>query len=148
MIIHRHLFFLVLFALIIVPPVTIKLIWLAQSQKTKGIFYFEGHGNALEQMRSSYSLIFFKLGKDTVWFEGPGGMRLKENATVAVRYNKHHPADAKVDNFLSIWGAMPFYGGIPVVMLLVLFLHPHIIPYRARLRLNLKSPFIWLVDGA
>jgi hypothetical protein len=142
MTIHRHRFFLALFALLIVPLVAKKLIWLAQSKTTTGIFYMKIHGNALEQMRGTFSLIYFKLGKDTIWFEETGYLKVKEGQPVAVRYQKNNPSDALVNNFRTVWGATVIYGGLPVLVLLVLFLHPHIIPYNARLRLTRKKPYI------
>jgi hypothetical protein len=142
MVLHRHMFFLILFALIIVPAVAYRVIWLATAKKVQGVFYMEGHGNALEQVRSSYSYIWFKHGKDTVWFEGLGNMNYKEGEKVPVLYHEDHPSAARVDNFLSVWGATTIYGGIPVVVLLLLFLHPHIIPYDARLRLCRQKPYI------
>src|SRR5262249_49525517 len=117
MVMHRHLFFGYFFILLIVPPVAYRLIWLASSTRTQGVFYMEGHGNALEQIRTAYSFVYFKHGTDTVWFEGVGNRSYKEGQQVPVLYHKDHPADARVDDFLSVWGATVIYGGIPVLVL-------------------------------
>ncbi len=146
MVLHRHTFFLILFALLIVPPVAYKVFWLAGSKKAEGVFYMKQQGNALDQFRASNSLIWFMNGKDTVWFEEPGYLNSKEGEKVAVRFQKSDPSDAKVDTFRIIWGGTVIYGGIPVLILLVLFLHPHVIPYHVRMRFTRKKPFIQLLN--
>ena len=145
MIITRTKFFLSIILLLITPLVVPKMVWLLQSKKTMGIFSFEGKGNALDQWRSSYSVIYFMVGKDTIWFNGPGGLRLREDAIVPVRYLPSSPDNAKLDSFKSIWGATAVYGGIPLLILLVIFLHPEIVPYRSKVRVMLNKPFLKLV---
>lgn len=148
MVMSRTKFFLALFSLLIVPLLSYKLIWLLRSKKATGIFAFEGRGNALDQMRFPYSDIYFKNGKDTVWFKGPGSLHLKPGTAVPVRYLPGNPADAKIDTFKALWGATAVYGGIPLLILLVICLHPEIIPYKAKVILTRKSPYVRLLPGS
>jgi hypothetical protein len=146
MVMPRTKFFLALFLLYTTPLVLSKLIWLIQSKKATGKFAFESHGNALDQMRFPYSEIYFKHGNDTIWFNGPAGLHLKAGDMVPVRYLTSNPSNARLDSFKAIWGATVVYGGIPFLILLVIFLHPEIIPYRKKVLLQWKKPFVWVVS--
>lgn len=145
MIMHRTKFFLVLISLLVIPLVGYRVIWLLRSQKVNGIFSFESRGNALEQIRFPQSEIYYKNGNDTIWLKGPGGLKLKPGATVIIRYIASDPSNARLDNFKSIWGATVVYGGIPFLILIVIFLHPEIIPYRSKVAISLKKPFVRVV---
>jgi hypothetical protein len=145
MIVRRSIFFLSLFLVIIIIFPVNTLVWLMQSQKTMGVFVFQGEGNALEQFRETFVEIYFKHGKDTVVIKEPGRLRMKIGDLVPVRYLPHHPAGAKVAMFRTLWGSSVVYGGIFFCILLVIFLHPEIVPRRARLKLTYKRPFIQIV---
>jgi hypothetical protein len=145
MIIHRTKFFLVLICLYITPLVLYRVIWLLQSKKTTGIFAFVTYGSALDQIRSPYSEIYFKHGIDTVWFQEPGKLKYKPGAIVPVRYLAGNPSNARLDTFRSLWMATIVYGGIPLLVLLAISLHPEIVPYRKKVMLTRKKPFVWVV---
>jgi hypothetical protein len=142
MIIHRTKFFLALMCLIVIPLVTYKCIWLMQSRKVNGIFAFEGRGNALEQIRFPHSEIWFRDGNDTVWIKGPGGLNLKKGDVVGVRFLPGDPDNARLDSFMGIWGGAVVYGGIILLVLTAIAFHPEIVPYRSKVMLTGKSPFI------
>lgn len=142
MIIQRTIFFLMLSVFFILLISGGKVIWFLRSEKTTGIFYFEGRGNALEQIRIANSYIYFRHGKDTVWFNGPAGLNVPEGAAIPVRYNPANPSDAKVNTFFGIWGGTIVYSSLPLLVLLVLMVHPHIIPYRSAIQLTRKPPFM------
>jgi hypothetical protein len=97
-------------------------------------------------MRFAHSEIYFKSGNDTIWVNGPGGLHLKPGDAVPLRYHRSNPSDARVDTFKAIWGATVVYGGIPFLILLVIFLHPEIVPYRNKVMLRWKKPFVWVVS--
>ncbi|HEX6427206.1 MAG TPA: hypothetical protein VF008_05950 [Niastella sp.] len=145
MVISRTKFFLALFLLLILPLLVYKVFWLIQSNKANGVFAFEGNGNALDQMRFPYSDIYFINGRDTVWFKGPGNLNLQPGAIVPVRYLSGNPSNAKIDTFKSIWFDTIIYGGIPFLILLVIFLQPGIVPYRSNLELTPRKPFVRVV---
>ncbi|THU40769.1 hypothetical protein FAM09_01250 [Niastella caeni] len=84
-------------------------------------------------------------GKDTIWFKGPGYYHLQEGAVVPVRYLTGNPAGARVDTFKSIWFDTIIYGGIPFLILLVIFLHPEIVPFRSKVMVSRRKPFVRVV---
>jgi hypothetical protein len=145
MLIHRTLFFLAIALFLILPHVTLKVIWLLASEKTTGVFYLHGRGNALDQIRTTNSYIYFKHHKDTIWFSDIGNLKINEGDEVPVVYQKRNPSDAKVNTFMSIWGTTVFYSGVPLLILLVTAIHPGIIPYSSKLRLTIKKPFVQII---
>ncbi|MBO9201048.1 MULTISPECIES: DUF3592 domain-containing protein [Niastella] len=145
MVISRTKFFVAIILLLVTPLVVSKIIWLLQAKKTTGIFAFESYGPALDQIRFPYSMIYFMVGKDTFWFKGPGKLELPENTLVPIRYLPRNPSNAKLDSFRSIWIGTIIYGGIPLLILLVIFLHPAIVPYRSKVHLTLDKPFLRVV---
>jgi hypothetical protein len=142
---HRTKFFLVLISLWVIPLVSYRVIWLLQSKRATGLFAFQSYGPALDQIRFPYSVIYFKVGKDTIFFKAPPHLRLSKNAVVTVLYQPRNPEDARLDSFKAIWSGTIIYGGIPLLFLIVIFLHPEIIPYRSKVELRAKSPFVRVV---
>ena len=140
--VKRTTFFLVLFVLYAVPLVAGKFIWLLHSRRAMGIMAFEGKGEAGDQIPLDYSVIYFRHEKDTIWFNGLGNLHLPPNTPVPIRYNIDDPHDVQVDIFAGIWGKPLVYGGIPLLMLLVIFLDPVVVPRRAGIRLSLKRPWV------
>jgi hypothetical protein len=140
MAIRRTYFFLLLFTILIVPFIIYKIVWLAGSEKTYGKMSFIGKTFS-GQMDDVYSVISFMVGKDTIWFNGRNNIFFEEGETLPVRYQPNNPVDAKVNVFLAIWGDTLVYGGIPVLILIVIFVHPQIVPYRSRIQLTVRKPF-------
>lgn len=145
MIISRNKFFLVAAATLLLPMLVPKMIWLTHTRHSIGVMAFEGRGGAGDQIPLSYSVVYFKLGKDTIWFNGLGNLHLHPGDSIPIRFKTANPSDAKVDIFAGIWGDTLVYGGIPTLMLLVMFLHPTLVPRRSKLKLTMKKPFIWIV---
>jgi len=102
-------------------------------------------GSAGEQIKLSYSFVYFTYGNQKIWFEGPGHMDLKEGTIVPIRYQVNDPADAKVDTFFGLWADTVVYCGEPFVMLIFIFLHRGIFPPGSRIRLMFKKPFLQIV---
>jgi hypothetical protein len=117
-----------------------------QSRKVNGIFAFESLGPALDQIRFPHSEFWFKNGRDTVWIIGPGGLKLEKGAIVPLRFIPGNETGAKVDNFKGIWMGTVVYGGIILLVFTVIFLHPEIIPYRSRVKLTGRLPFVYVVS--
>jgi hypothetical protein len=145
MVIRRNRFFLLLFLAYITAVAGNKLVWLIGTKTTTGIFAFQGRGNALDQFPESSSFIYFVYQNDTVWFKARGWLGLPENSTVPVRFLKSDPADAKIDNFRGIWLSTIIYGSLPLLVLLVAFAHPEIVPWRSRVVLIPRKPFIKVI---
>ena len=131
-----------LFFLVTVPFFPGKLWWLAHSRKATGVLFLEGRGEAGDQIPLNYTIICFRLAKDTIWFNGLGNLHLPEGTPLPVRYQADNPYDAKVDIFEGICGDTVVYAGILVLMLIVIALHPLVVPYRKKVLLTLKKPYI------
>lgn len=145
MVIRRNTFFLVLALVYLLIAGGPKLIWFLNSQKTTGIFAFQGRGNALDQLPERASFIYFRHGNDTIWFKALAGLGLPENAPVPVRFQKNNPQNARIDNFRGIWLSTIVYGALPFLVLIVAFIHPHIVPWRSRILLIRRKPFIKII---
>jgi hypothetical protein len=145
MVIRRNSFFLLLALVYIALVAAPKLVWLLGSEKTIGIFAFPGLGNALDQFPERSSYIYFIYRDDTVWFKAPGRLDLAENSPIAVRFRKNNPQDAKIDNLRGIWLSTLVYGSLPFLVLIVTFLHPAIVPWRSRIVLIPRKPFIKVI---
>jgi hypothetical protein len=145
MVIRRNTFFLVLALIYITVLAGPKLVWLIGTEKTNGIFAFQGRGNALDQFPESSSFIYFIHKNDTVWFKARGWLGLPENSPIAVRFKKNNPQDARINNFDGIWLSTMVYGSMPLLLLVVIFVHPHIVPWRSRVVLIPRKPFIKVI---
>ena len=84
-------------------------------------------------------------GKDTVWFNSTDNLFFEPGQQVTVLYQQEDPRNARVNVFADLWGDTVVYGGIPAIILLVIFIHPHIIPYKKKVKLANQQPFIHLV---
>jgi len=143
MTLSKFRFFVLLILIVTSPFLVYKFIWLAKSRKVNGTMGFVGKDYAGSYVHV-YSNIMFMVDKDTIWFNGNDNIFFKEGETVPVRYQVSNPYEARIDNFSAIWGDTVVYGGIPVLILIALFLHPAVIPRRAKIRLNKAKPFISL----
>ncbi len=147
MVLSRNSFFLLLAALILLPLVFYKLAWLAGTRETTGTMYFTGHGNLGSILGiSTYPVIRFRNGKDTIVFNGNVNIPLKPDELVSVRYQADNPADAKVNSFTCIWGDTLAYELGPFLILLVVFFHPDLVPKNAKVILG-KKPWVRFVNG-
>jgi hypothetical protein len=145
MILSRHSFFLLLVAIILLPLPIYKLLWLAGSCEATGTLYFMGHGNFGSVLGiSTYPVIWFKKGNDTVIFNGNVNIPLKPDEKVSIRYQKRNPSDAKVNSFTCIWGDTLAYELGPLLVILIVFLHPDLVPKKAKISLHWKSSIRFL----
>lgn len=145
MILHRNTFFLLLAVLYVGVIASPRLVWLARSEKATGIFAFQGRGNALELLPESASFIYYMYGKDTSWFKALGGLGLPENTPIAVRFHKDDPQSALIDSWRDIWLPTMVYGALPMLVLIVAFIHPHIIPWKSKVIIVRRRPFVKLI---
>ena len=146
MIVSRNSFFLVLTAVVLLPLIGYKLFWLAGTRETEGTMYFTGHGNLGSVLGvSTYPVIWFRSGKDTIFFNGNVNIPLKTDEKVSVRYRKDNPTDAKVNSFTCIWGDALAYELGPLLILLIVFFHPDLVPKKARLLIG-KKPFLQFIS--
>lgn len=146
MLLSKNKFFLLLFLITFSPFLIYKLVWIARSEKVNGVMGFVGKSYT-GQIGHSYSVVSFQVGKDTIWMNGNDNIFFKKGSAVPIRYQKHDPNDARLNIFPSMWGDTLVYGGIPVAILLLLFLHPHIFPRRTKFRLSGKRPFVQAIPA-
>ena len=144
MIIHRTKFFLLLFVIAMTPFLFYKIWWIAHSSKTNGVMGFVGRSYT-GQIGHEYAVIIFKAGEKTFWFNGNDNIFFRTGETVPVRYQQKNPYEARINIFVSMWGDTLVYGGIPLLILLVIFFHPEIIPRRSKVMLVAGKPFIRIV---
>jgi hypothetical protein len=142
MILSRNSFFIILFGLIISPFLFYKMIWLTGTRETTGTMYFTGHGNLGSVLGvSTYPVIRFRLGKDTIYFNGNVNLPLKEGQQVPVRYQKNNPQDAKINEFTCIWGDTMAYALAPLLFFLIVFFHRDLVPKKAKIQLTRERPW-------
>jgi hypothetical protein len=143
MIFSRNIFFLFMFILFVMPLPFCKLIWLAGSRETTGTMYFTGHGNLGSVLGiSTYPVIWFKAGTDTVYFNGNVNIPLKDGEQISVRYRKNNPQDARINVFSSLWGDTVAYMLAPFLIFLVAFFHPDLVPKKGKIAVGMKKPWL------
>ena len=145
MVIRRTVFFLTLFVILFIVIAGNKLLWLMRAEKTTGRFEFQERGNALEQISVTSYEGSYLLGNERVWFKSEGVLPFKRGTPVTVLYQPQHPTDAKIYTLIGFWGSTIVNGGILFTVLLAIFVHPDIVPRRAKLRLHYKKPFIQVI---
>jgi hypothetical protein len=144
MLISRTRFFLAAFILLITPFLLYKIGWLIRSEKVIGTMSFVGKSYT-GQLSHVYSVIWFMNGKDTIWFNGMDEILYEKGERVPVRFIPSDPSSARIDTFSSIWADVLGFGGVPALMLLLVFLHPDIVPRQSKIRLVARKPFIQIV---
>ena len=97
------------------------------------------------QLPHEYSAIKFIVGKDTAWFNTNDNIIFKPGEIVPVRYQPTNLYDAKVDMFVEIWGDAAVYGGELALIVVIIFLHPAIIPRKSKIRVRASKPFLQTV---
>jgi len=100
-----------------------------------------------DQIRQDYSVVSFKVRGKEIWFNGLGNLSYKPGEIIPIRYQPDDPYDARVDIFAGIWGDALVNSGIPVFLLIVLFLHPEVVPWGSRVRLTVKRPFVQIFSS-
>lgn len=142
MTVSRNRFFAVL-VLFFVPFFIPRLIWLQQSRPVTGSVSFTGKDQA-GQFVHTYAVITFRVNDSLYWFNGPDNMLYPEGTPIQVLYQPARPADARINSFLSVWGDLLVYTGIPFLLILILYIHPQIIPWGSRIRFSSRSPYLTL----
>ena len=79
-----------------------------------------------------------------VYRETRAGYKRKTDDPIPVWYIPSEVTNARIDDFLGLWGDLLVYGGIPELILLFAFLHPEVVPWGSGLLLTRKSPYIRL----
>jgi hypothetical protein len=112
--------------------------------------WYIGHGNFGSVLGvSTYSVIRYEVGKDSLYFNSNINLNLRPGEVVQIRYQKNNPSDAIADDFVSMWAETLVYALFPVLILLVLFLMPErfdpVIPKKSKVLIG-KKPFIQILQ--
>ena len=143
----RNQFFILLFLVIFLTLSLSKLLWLATASSTTGVVSFTGHGNLGAALGiSSYPVVRFVTGRDTIFFNGNADLKLKEGLVVPVLYQKGDPVDAKINTFLAIWGDTIAYALGPLLIFIALFLIPDVFPRHSVIRFSRKRFFSFVSE--
>jgi len=147
MVLSRNQFFLI-FSIIFLGPFLIqKIIWIAKSRETMGQMWFMGHTLEVQSI-SDHPVIRFRVGNDSIFFNSPVDHGYEKGESVPVRYQSNHPSDARVSNFIGLWGDTIVYALLPLLILVVLFFTPEkfnpIFPKKARVVLGIR-PLVKIV---
>ena len=138
---NRIQFLLILAAFFILPFFIYKIIWLVNSAPATGTMCFMGK-SLNGQLSSTYPVIkLTSLTGDTIFFNGINEAIYQRGDRIPVRYQKNNPMDARINQFKGIWLDTIIYAMTPFIMLLIVFLHPDIIPRRSKIIIG-KNPFI------
>lgn len=143
MLLTKNEFFALLFGLVLVPFLAYNSIWLAGTEKVEGRVVGIGQRMGMNIGKSTYALVSFKAGADTVWFQGLD-QNYKEGDTVPVRYRRNDPSNARVATFLSLWGDVLGWAVIPLMVVVVLYFSPDMVPKRAMVLVG-RKPFIRVI---
>ena len=132
-------FFFLLLCMLLLPFVIYKTVWLVASVPTQGTMCFMGK-NLNGQFSSTYPVIKFRTEKgDTIFFNGLNEAEYKIGAQVPVRYQRTNPSDARINGFAAIWQDAIIYALVPVLVLLLVFVHPGIIQRQSKIIIGKKA---------
>jgi hypothetical protein len=143
MLLTKNEFFALLFAVVLTPFLAYNTIWLAGTQKTEGKVQGIGQRMGMNLGKSTYALVSFQTATDTVWFQGLDE-HYRQGDRVPVRYRKSNPTDVRVATFLSLWGDVLAYAFIPLMVVVVLYFSPDVVPKRAMVWVG-KKPLIRVI---
>lgn len=144
MILGRNGFFLGLLLLVTVPVLSYKLVWLLRAKKATAVFAF--HGKEIRgQMESRHAVMYFTTGNDTTFFNAIDNPAYVSGDRFPVLYQSANLADASLVDFENMWMTTGVMLGVPLVFLLIVFLHKEIIPYGSKIRLSVRAPFMQVI---
>ncbi len=140
-------FGILVMALVIAPFVAYKGVWLLQSVPATGTMCFMGK-SLNGQFSSTYPVIKFNTPKgDTIFFNGLEQAEYQPGQLVPIRYQKNNPNDARINQFAGIWQDTLVYALLPFVLLMMVLLHPEIIPRGAKIIIG-RKPFFSVIAPA
>jgi hypothetical protein len=132
-------FAILLMALLVLPFFGYKAVWLLRSVPAMGTMCFMGK-SLNGQLSSTYPVIrFSSLAGDTIYFNGADELAYKRGELIPIRYREGKPAEARIDSFAGAWLDTVIYAMVPFLLLLIVFLHPEIIPHRSKIIIGKKA---------
>jgi len=145
MTLRRNQFFLLLFVLFVCPFVAYRLWWLARSEKAQGRMWFEGR--TIEVQGTSHHPVYqYRLGNDSIWFQGTIDLGYRRGDLVSVRYQPDDLRDARINSFIPLWYDTFAYLAVPFLILLIVFIKKDIVPRGSRIRLG-RRPLLKMLPA-
>lgn len=117
-----------------------RVVWLLKADRARGTVIMTGHGNLGSAVGlSTYQVVQFVAGTDTIVFNGDTDLGLKGGSTVPVLYHAGEPHLAKIDLFDAIWMQTIIYFAGPFLVLVIIFFTPEIVPRRSSVVIDRKG---------
>jgi hypothetical protein len=136
----RNQFFLICIAILIGIFFAYKLVWVITARKTVGEVIMTGHGNLGSALGlSTYQVIKFQAKLDTVVFNSEFDLGLQSGEKVHVLYHRDNPGAAKTNSFTSIWVDSIIYSVGPLLVLIVIFVTPDLIPKKSKIVIGMRG---------
>lgn len=142
---HKWPFLLLTWAVAVSPLLLYKAWWIATATRTRGRVMFHGK-ELLGQMERVYSVISYAAAGDSSYFNSPSDMLLPKDEKVTVLYHAGDLQGARLTDFGSLFNDLLIPALILLTMAVLIGLHKHIIPPKARFDLRLRRPFISMVE--
>ncbi len=100
------------------------------------------------QFAHNYPVIKFSSnGRDTIFFNGTDELTYQKGEMVPVRFQEKNLQDARINSFKGLWMDTLIYALIPLLILVIIYFHPDLLPQDARVVLGFK-PIISVVEPA
>jgi len=136
----RTQFFLLSFSVLFSLFFAQKIIWLARANRAKGRVVMTGHGNFGSVIGlSTYQVIKYVVNTDTIVFNGDMDLGLVEGSQVSILYQPGQPYDAKVSQFKALFGDSLVYFIGPLLVLIIIFLTPGLIPKHSQIAIGWRG---------
>ena len=102
---------IVTFIILLAPYVIYRLIWLRNSQITKGVVLYTNETRALS-FTQTYPVIRFETEKYVIKVTGHYNAKYDEGDSIDIRYNPSHPLSYKINTFWNCWYDVFIWGGV------------------------------------
>lgn len=145
MVFTRTTFFVLLVLLLLMPVIGSRLWWLASARKARATTAFAGKEISGQLVRNYSVMMFSVSGSDTVFFNTGNEEIYQPGSVLPILYQPKDPTNARVNRFWSIWMDSIVIGGVLASIWLIVFLHPAIVPYRSKVEVLLRRPFIRII---
>jgi hypothetical protein len=106
---------LIFFAILLLPVIAFRLVWLRRSVVTKGVvLYF--NQTVFTRPRQYYPVIqFYTADNDTVTVRGHYNAPYEEGDSVQLRYIPSNPRNYRIDSFWNCWIETVLWAGFLVL---------------------------------
>jgi hypothetical protein len=112
---NRIQLLLIIFAVLLLPFIIYRLMWLHRSVVTKGVVLYINH-TVIIRTRQTYPVIqFYTPEKDTLTVTGHYNEPYEEGDSIQLRYIPSNPRNYRVDTFWNCWIEIILWAGFLVL---------------------------------